>query len=628
MIIVVTLRLGRGGAVFAAVASSVGLVAAIVYRRSTFGLLTTTETAASWITFYLMAALVMSGAVRELVLLRRRQGRQHERDVALLDAQSDLGEMLLVVGGDTVLEANEAVARLTGRSAGGDVPLDLRDLFASEDIARIRAHAEGPTMERFEAMMRRTDGEPFDVEISVKRVKRDAGRLIVVARDMSGQRRAERALEYQSLYDPLTGLPNRALAMDRLRLALAASTRENDTVTILLLNVARFRHINDSLGFRAGDALLIMLAERLRGCVRSADTVARLGGDTFAVVVAGMGVDAGDRMLSAIAQAVERPALVEGSSILMEVAVGVAHHPQHGSDPATLVQHAEVAMYEAKRAGVRSVTYAHERMAPAPSQLVAAELQRAIAQGELVLYYQPQVPLRDGGPLGVEALVRWQHPRFGLLQPSDFVPLAEGTALCRPFSDHVMATALHDRSTWAAPFRDLQLSVNLSRRDLLDPGLPSAIRAFLAGGERGRPFVVEVTERVLVSDTALVQDTLTALAEVGVLFSIDDFGTAASSLEHLMRLPVAEVKIDRSFVAGAHDDPKRRAIVRATIDLAHALGARAVAEGVEDERTLELLTELGCDAAQGYHIARPMPKDEVARWFASSRWATAAASPI
>ena len=282
-------------------------------------------------------------------------------------------------------------------------------------------------------------------------------------------------------------------------------------------------------------------------------------------------------------------------------------------------------MYEAKRAGVRSVTYAHDRMAPAPSQLVAAELQRAIAQGELVLYYQPQVPLRRGGPLGVEALVRWQHPRFGLLPPSDFVPLAEGTALCRPFSDHVMTTALHDRSTWPGPLRDLQLSVNLSRRDLLDPGLPSAIRAFLAGGEQRRPFVVEVTERVLVSDTALVQDTLTALAEIGVLFSIDDFGTAASSLEHLMRLPVAEVKIDRSFVAGAHDDPKRRAIVRATIDLAHALGARAVAEGVEDERTLELLVELGCDAAQGYYIAHPMPKDEVARWFASSRWATAAA---
>lgn len=625
VIIVVALRLGRGGAIFAAVASSIGLVAAAAYRGSTAGLPTTIETATSWITFYLIAALVMSGAVRELGLLRLRQGRQHERDVALLDAQSDLGEMLLVVAGNAVLETNEAVAQLTGRSAGAESPLDLHDLFAPEDVERIRAHVGEPRAERFEVKMPGPDGSPFDAEVAVKRVRRDAGRLIIIARDVSGRKRAERTVEYQSLYDPLTGLPNRALLMDRVRLALAAAERGNDTVTVLLLDVARFRQINDSLGFRAGDALLTTLAERLTTCLRSSDTVARVGGDEFAVVIAGS-QGAGDRAISAVKEAVERPAVVEGSTILLEVTMGIAHHPQDGADPATLLQHAEVAMYDAKLSGAQSATYAPDRMAPAPSQLVAAELQRAIAQRALVLFYQPQVPLRRGGPLGVEALVRWQHPRFGLLQPKDFVPLAEGTALCRPFSDHVMTTALHDRSTWTAPFRDLQLSVNLSRRDLLDPGLPEAVRAFLAGAERRRPFVVEVTERVLLSDTTLVHDTLTALADIGVLFSIDDFGTAASSLEHLMRLPVAEVKIDRSFVVGARDDPKRRAIVRATIDLAHALGARAVAEGVEDERTLELLTELGCDAAQGYHIARPMPAGEVAGWFAASRWSAGTAA--
>jgi diguanylate cyclase (GGDEF)-like protein len=411
---------------------------------------------------------------------------------------------------------------------------------------------------------------------------------------------ASRRLRHQALHDALTGLPNRALLHRRAERVL----RGDDPAAMLLIDLDRFKEVNDTLGHDYGDALLIEVAERLGAALRRGDTLARLGGDEFAVLVAG----APDReavveMATRLQDALRRPFALRGVAVELEASIGVALYPEHGTTIGRLLQRADVAMYDAKRGRRGVATYTAARDPYSADRLgLLAELRSAIERDELILHYQPKVCLETGEPVGVEALVRWEHPTRGLLYPDAFIPVAERTGAVADLTRWVVDRAL-------AECRELELpvAVNLAAANIVDVTLPAAIGAAL---ERHRVpahrLVCEISEHTVMADPVRASDVLDGLRALGVGLSLDDFGTGHSSLAYLKRLPLDEVKIDRSFVAGMTDDENDAVIVRSTIDLARNLGLRVVAEGVESLEIMDALAELRCDVAQGYFISRPV----------------------
>jgi diguanylate cyclase (GGDEF)-like protein len=438
---------------------------------------------------------------------------------------------------------------------------------------------------------------------------------------------------HQALHDALTGLPNRTLFHERTTEALMGARREGDAVAVLIMDVDRFKEVNDTLGHHTGDLLLEQVGRRLRAQLRPSDTVARLGGDEFAVLVPGVaGTAAATTIARKLCAALEAPFnLGELREVHVEGSVGVAVHPEHGTDADTLLQHADVAMYAAKqsRGGAALYDPAGDQYSPERLALVG-ELRGAIDRGELVLHYQPKVALSDGGATvdGVEALLRWQHPERGLIAPGEFVPLAEHTGLMRPLTLWVVEAALRQWREWRDDGLELEVAVNLSAANLVDVGLPDDVQAllrrFAASPDR---LTLEITESTAMADPARAGVILRRLDEIGVGLSIDDFGTGHSSLAYLRRLPVKELKIDRSFVANMLADPGDAMIVRSTIDLGHNLGLRVVAEGVADDATLRLLAEHGCDLAQGYGVSRPLPAPGLLEWLRDRRTGEGAAVP-
>jgi diguanylate cyclase (GGDEF)-like protein len=383
---------------------------------------------------------------------------------------------------------------------------------------------------------------------------------------------------------------------------------------MLLVDLDRFKEVNDTLGHDYGDALLVEVAERLAAALRRGDTLARFGGDEFAVLVAG----APDRaavveLAGRLQEALRRPFALRGVAVELEASIGVALYPEHGTTAGRLLQRADVAMYEAKRGGHGIVTYTAERDPYSADRLgLLAELRRAIERDELVLHYQPKVSLRTGELTGVEALVRWQHPARGLLGPDEFVPLAERTGAVADLTRWVVDHALAQCAAWRERGIDLPVAVNLAAANIVDVTLPDAIGALLDRyGVPAERLECEISEHTVMVDPVRATAVLAGLRELGVGLSLDDFGTGHSSLSYLKRLPLDEVKIDRSFVAGMADDENDAVIVRSTIDLARNLGLRVVAEGVETAEIMDALRELRCDVAQGYHISRPLPAGEL-----------------
>jgi diguanylate cyclase (GGDEF)-like protein len=411
---------------------------------------------------------------------------------------------------------------------------------------------------------------------------------------------ASRRLRHQALHDALTGLPNRALLHRRAERDL----RGDDPAAMLLIDLDRFKEVNDTLGHDYGDALLVEVAERLAGALRRGDTLARLGGDEFAVLVAG----APDReavieLATRLQDALRRPFALRGVAVELEASIGVALYPEHGTTLGRLLQRADVAMYDAKRGRRGVATYTAERDPYSADRLgLLAELRSAIERDELVLHYQPKVSLETGELVGVEALVRWQHPVRGLLGPDAFIPLAERTSAVADLTRWVVDRALADCRAL-----DLPVAVNLAAANIVDVTLPAAIGAALERHDvPADRLVCEISEHTVMADPVRASDVLDGLRALGVGLSLDDFGTGHSSLTYLKRLPLDEVKIDRSFVAGMTDDENDAVIVRSTIDLARNLGLRVVAEGVETAEIMDALAELRCDVAQGYFISRPM----------------------
>jgi diguanylate cyclase (GGDEF)-like protein len=428
---------------------------------------------------------------------------------------------------------------------------------------------------------------------------------------------ASRLLRHQALHDGLTDLPNRTFLYRALRKAIASVQRGGQPAALLLIDLDRFKEVNDTLGHDHGDELLVEVATRLRGALRRHDTLARLGGDEFAVLlrdVPNRGALA--ELAGRLQDSLRRPFALRGVAVELEASIGAALCPDHGTDVQTLVQRADVAMYDAKRDQVGISVYSAERDPYSADRLgLLAELRCALAGDELILHYQPKVSVSDGEVTGVEALVRWRHPERGLLAPGEFVPLAERTGAISDLTRWVLDTALAQCRAWRDAGIDLPVAINLAAANIVDVTLPDAVAAALERhGVPGDRLECEISEDTVMADPVRAMDVLGRLRELGLRLSLDDFGTGHSSLAYLKRLPLDEVKIDRSFVVGMTGDENDAVIVRSTIDLARNLGLDVVAEGVEDEETLRGLGDLHCDVAQGFHLSRPLPPDELEHW--------------
>jgi len=425
-------------------------------------------------------------------------------------------------------------------------------------------------------------------------------------------------LAYQ---DGLSGLPNRALFSVRLGEAVASHRRGGAGVSVLVMDLDRFKYINDTLGHGAGDLVLREVATRLRGVVRDGDTVARLGGDEFAILATG-GVERAQTLARMIQAVLEQVIDIDGQAVDVGCSIGIAHCPAHGDEPSVLLRCADVAMYAAKHEKSGFTVYdARYDLHRAEHLSLLGDLRRAIIGNELRLHYQPKVDLHGGQLIGVEALVRWEHAQRGLVPPGEFVPFAEQTGAIKQVTRWVMEEALRQCGSWYAGGLAISVSVNVSTRDLLDRDLPhfvdEAIRRY---GVPAELLTVEVTESALVEDPQRAQQTIARLKQRGVRLSIDDYGTGYSSLANIQRLQFDELKVDRAFVTHMATEDKDAAIVRSTVELGHNLGLVVVAEGVEDAEVISLLREFGCDLAQGYGVSRPLPWEQLEAWMASCNW--------
>jgi diguanylate cyclase (GGDEF)-like protein len=430
-------------------------------------------------------------------------------------------------------------------------------------------------------------------------------------------RGASRRLRHQALHDTLTGLPNRTRLYQRVGRATTSVRAFGGLAALLLIDLDRFKEVNDTLGHDHGDMLLRDVAERLQSSLRRGDTLARLGGDEFAVLLTdlpdrGTSAELAGRLLTAL----ERPFVVRGVTVQLEASVGIALCPDHGTDVGTLVQRADVAMYDAKRQQGRIRVYDAGRDPYSPARLQrVSELRDALVNDELVLHYQPKISVAGGEVTGVEALVRWQHPRHGLLAPAEFLPLAERTGLIGDLTRWVVDAALAQARAWQDEGIEVPIAINLAAASILDSALPDVVAERLAHyGVPGSRMTCELSEHTVMGDPRRAGEVLERLRALGVRLSLDDFGTGHSSLSYLKRLPLDELKIDRAFVSGIVGDDHDALIVRSTIDLARNLGLEVVAEGVEGADVMARLRSLRCDEAQGFHLSRPLPADALVAW--------------
>jgi diguanylate cyclase (GGDEF)-like protein/PAS domain S-box-containing protein len=556
------------------------------------------------------AAHVAHWRLSELTQAERRRTQETHSRLAAIVTSSDDAIVSTSVDGN-VTSWNAGAEHLFGYTAA--------EMLGQPMLLVQDRPGRGDQVDSFETQWRRKNGSLVDISASLGSIQDASGNWIgtaIIARDTTDRKRAEEALAHQAHYDPLTDLPNRILLYQELQTAVRNSTRDETPLALLMLDLDRFKEVNDTFGHHYGDLLLKDVGRRLQVALGDNGILARLGGDEFAALLVGTDGAQATSIAQQLLVALQEPLVIEHRSLPLGASIGIALCPEHGVDADTLLLRADVAMYLAKRTLDGFAMYDVRRDQHSPERLaLAGQLRQAIEQSELQLHYQPKLDLSTRDVTGVEALVRWPHPQHGLIPPDRFIPLAEQTALIQPLTEWVLDAALRQHDAWRKLGVELPVAVNFSMRNLLDPRIVEAVAESL-GRWRVAPAAleVEITESSIMADPTRASDVLRSLRSLGVRIAIDDFGTGYSSLAHLKQLPVDVLKVDRSFVCDMLADDSDRIIVRSTIDLAHNLGLRVVAEGVESEATAALLAQLGCDQAQGYHFSRPMAAAELTRW--------------
>ncbi|HYI36179.1 MAG TPA: EAL domain-containing protein [Thermoleophilaceae bacterium] len=545
-------------------------------------------------------------SIDDVTRLRDRFRDSEARTRSVLD---NVADGIVTVADDGAIESfNPAATELFGYEEEDAVGRPFTDLVSS-GVGVASGH--------------RKDGSSFPIELDVRHVELGTGGVqIACLRNIAERQTYVEALKYQALHDDLTDLPNRALFEDRVNHAIQSASRTGDELALLLLDLDGFKVVNDTLGHQHGDTLLKQVGERLVECLRDGDTVARIGGDEFGILPQpGIGLSAAAAVAWKIERALAVPFVIEGNELDIGASIGIALVPEHGNNIDDLLRRADLAMYDAKRSGAGYAVFAAEQEeAPARRLALLSDLRHCVRRDELVLHYQPKIDLRTRRTIGVEALIRWRHPSGELLMPAAFMPEVESNELLMPITEWVIAEALHQLRAWRDDGFDLTMAVNIGARCLAEGAalFETADALTSKWGVPADKLTFELTESALI-DTS-VPGLVERLKGMNERLSIDDFGTGYSSLVYLQKLPVVEIKADRSFVttlSTVHDDA---VIVHSIVDLAHNLGVTVVAEGVEDETTLNSLVEYGCDTAQGFFFSRPVSGDEATRWFESSEF--------
>jgi len=436
-------------------------------------------------------------------------------------------------------------------------------------------------------------------------------------REIQARALAHRELERQALHDPITWLPNRVLFLERVRHEIEIAKRSRSQFSLAVLDLREFKMINSTLGHEVGDRLLALVGTRLRQGLRESDTVSRLGADLFGLVLRTVGPQAAPVAVDKVLALMLAPFHIDGVPVEIEALIGAAFYPEHGDDPDLLLRRAEMALHEAKEGGESYVLYHEADDAPTRRRLMMfGWLRTGVQREELRLHYQPKVDLKSGEIVGAEALVRWNSPDLGLVSPSEFIPLAEQTSLIRPLTTWVLGEAFRQLGEWHGRKMEISLAVNLSARSLSDDKLLGQLAELLETSRVAPECVtMEVTESGVMANPERAARILERLRGLGFGLSIDDFGTGYSSLNYVRTLPACELKLDRSFVRDIDTNTSNAAIVRAVVDLAHGLGLKVVAEGVETRADADAVRALGCDLLQGYYVSRPLPAVEFERFF-------------
>lgn len=573
------------------------------------------------------AALI--SAVRSSLRGRRRQYQMRTSQLQLLESEQRF-KTLFEHHPDGIfvrdlkgrfISGNKAMESLTGYSAEELRQETIQSLIADDNAGHIQgcfAEALNGNIQKFHARAVRKDGSMIEVEAAYMPLMIDGKIQGVhgIARDVTQSRNYERRIEHLATHDGLTGLPNRHLLHDRLQHAIEQSRRTESQTGVLFMDLNRFKQVNDSLGHDMGDLLLREIASRLKNVVRETDTVARIGGDEFVIVLDYLpSIETMADLAEDVLECVSRPLYIAGHELSVSTSIGGSMFPKDGNDVATLLKHADLAMYQAKELGSGSFRFFDPDMNLRILERLLTEsaLQRALEKNEFILYYQPRVCILRKEIVGVEALVRWKHPEKGLIAPVDFIPLAEEIGMIGAIGEWVLRTACTQARAWQiAGLPSIKMAVNLSAHQLRSTSIEKTVQSVLADtGVAASCLELEITESCLMQNIDLSFETLLSIRDSGVSISIDDFGTGYSSLSHIKRLPVDTLKIDKSFIRDIASDRDDAAIVCATIAMAQHMDLKVVAEGVTTPEQVRFLTQHHCNEMQGYLFGRPLPADEI-----------------
>jgi diguanylate cyclase (GGDEF)-like protein/PAS domain S-box-containing protein len=562
--------------------------------------------------------------------LERSAGKFRDSEARTRSVLENVADGIVTISADGIIESfNRAAVEMFGYSEQEAIGLRFSkmvspkhpDDFAVHDEATLQFESsESKEARSADSVGHRSDGSKFPMELDLSEVEVATGTIhIACVRDISARRSYTAALQHQALHDNLTRLPNRVLFADRVTHAIRTGRRAGESLALLIMDLNEFKHINDRFGHQHGDEVLKLVTSRVLACLRATDTVARLGGDEFGILCESTDLAAAATVVWKIQRAFEPPFVINGHAVDVTACIGIALGPTHGDNVDDLLRRADLAMYDAKRAGRGYALFATEQEeAPARRLELLGDLRRCIDRDELVLHYQPKVDLATQETVGVEALVRWNHPSGRQIPPDEFMPEVERSELMIPLTEWVINASLHQLNAWREDGFDLALSVNVGAR-CLAPGTSIFETTDELTKTLGIPpdkLTFEFTERALIDSS--VPGIMERLEKMEERLSIDDFGTGYSSLVYLQRLPVVEIKADRSFVMTMATVKEDAVIVQSIIDLAHNLGLKVVAEGVEDVETMNLLSEYRCDEAQGYYFSRPMPAEDVTPWLETS----------